>query len=89
MKTINFLKTELSIFYATALPAGHGHKEITVELCHDGNYRKFSAITSNMPDYDDAQDLDGGEKHEALFNIISGQIEEQVEEWIAVIENAK
>ncbi|EKT4545811.1 hypothetical protein AAIP58_000112 [Flavobacterium psychrophilum] len=87
MRTINFLKTELEINYTQALTAGHGHKKITVELCLQGEYKTFSATTSNMPDYDNATDLEGFDKDEALFNIISSKIEEEVDEWIVEIEN--
>jgi hypothetical protein len=87
MKTINFLNTELEINYTQALTAGHGHKKITVELYLLGEYQTFSATTSNMPDYDEATELEGSDKDEALFNIISRQIEEQVDEWIVEIGN--
>jgi hypothetical protein len=87
MKTINFLNTELAIYYTKALTAGHGHKKITVELYLLGEYKTFSATTSNMPDYDEATELEGSDKDEALFNIISMQIEDEVSEWISEIEN--
>lgn len=87
MKTINFLNTELEINYTQALTSGYGHKKITVELYFQGEYKAFSATTSNMPDYDDATDLEGSDKDKALFNIISNQIEDQVNEWIVEIEN--
>jgi hypothetical protein len=32
-------------------------------------------------------ELEGSDKDEALFNIISRQIEDQVDEWIVEIEN--
>lgn len=87
MRTINFLNTELEINYTQALTAGHGHKRITVELYFLGDYKTFSATTSNMPDYDDASELEGSEKDEALFNIVSRQIEDEVNEWIVELEN--
>jgi hypothetical protein len=40
-----------------------------------------------MPDYDDATELEGSAKDEALFSIISRQIEDQVNEWIVEVEN--
>lgn len=87
MTTINFLNSELEINYTQSLTAGHGHKKITVELYFLGEYKTFSATTSNMPDYDDATELDGSAKDVALFSIISRQIEDQVNEWIVEVEN--
>ena len=89
MKAIILNGTDLEINYTNAITSGHGHKKITVELYFQGEYKTFSSTTSNMPDYDDATDLEGGEKDEALFNIISYQIEEEVSEWISEIENAE
>jgi hypothetical protein len=87
MTTINFLNSELEINYTQSLTAGHGHKKITVELYFLGEYKTFSATTSNMPDYDDATELEGSAKDVALFSIISRQIEDQVNEWIVEVEN--
>lgn len=87
MKNINLNGTDLEINYTNATTAGHGHKKITVELYFKGEYKTFSATTSNMPSYDDATELEGSDKDEALFNIISYQIEDQVEEWIVEFEN--
>ena len=87
MKAINFLNTELEINYTQALTAGHGHKKITVELYFKGEYKTFSATTSNMPDYDDATELEGEDKDEALFKIISYQLKDNIDEWIVEVEN--
>ena len=87
MKAINILGTDLEINYTNAVTAGHGHKKITVELCYLGEYKKFTATTSNMPDYDDAMDLEGEERDEALFLIIENQITDQVDEWIIEVSN--
>lgn len=87
MKAITFLNTELEINYTQSLTAGHGHKKIIVELCFKEEFKTFSATTSNMPDYDDATELEGSDKDEALFNIISYKIEDQVNEWIFEVEN--
>jgi hypothetical protein len=86
MKAITLNGTELEINYTQAITAGHGHKKITVELYFEGNYKTFTATTSNMPDYDDATDLEGEDKDEALFNIISRQIEDEISEWVMEIE---
>jgi hypothetical protein len=87
MKTINFLNKELEINYTQAFTDGHGHKKITVELCLLSEYKTFSATTSSMYDYDEATELEGCDKDEALFKIISGQIEDEVQEWFLEIEN--
>jgi len=87
MKAINFIGTDLEINYTNALTSGHGHKKITIELFFQGEYKTFSATTSNMPDYDDATELEGEDKDEALFNIIRYQIEDEVSEWVTEIEN--
>lgn len=89
MRAITFLNTELEINYTQVLSACYGHKRITVGLYFQGEYKEFCTATSNMFDYDNATDLEGGDKDEALFNIISYQIEEQVSEWILEIENGK
>ena len=87
MSTIIFLGVELEINSTRALSEGHGHKKITVDLYFCGEYRKFTATTSNMPEYDEATELEGSEKDKALFSIISGQIEDEINEWILEIEN--
>ena len=87
MKAITLNGTDLEINYTQALTSGHGHKKITVELCFQEEYKTFSATTSNMPDYDEATELEGGDKDEALFNIVSRQLADQIDEWIVEIEN--
>jgi hypothetical protein len=85
MKSITFNGSDLGIFSTNATTAGHGHKKIKVELLYKGEYRVFSATTSNMPDYDDATDLEAEEKNEALFNLVSYQLEDQINEWLAEV----
>ena len=87
MKSINFLSTDLEINYTQATTAGHGHKKITVELCFQGEYKTFFATTSNMPDYDEATELECEDKDEALFNIVSYQLQDQIDEWIIEVGN--
>lgn len=87
MSTIIFLGVELDIYSTRALSDGYGQKKITVDLYFCGEYRKFTATTSNMSDYDEATELEGSDRDEALFCIISGQIEDEVNEWILEIEN--
>lgn len=87
MKSIKFNGSDLEIFSTNAITAGHGHKKITVELYYKGEYKTFSATTSNMPDYDEATDLEGESKNEALFNIVSYQLKDQIDEWIIEVDN--
>ena len=77
---------EISIDYATGSTAGYGHKEIEVEIEYKGEYKKFKATTSNMPDWDAAQDLEGGERYFALYELIETQIEDEIAEWILSID---
>ncbi|WP_134344378.1 hypothetical protein [Flavobacterium psychrophilum] len=87
MKTVKIAGTELEIFSASALHSGAGHKKITIELHLDGNYQKFSATSTDMQLYDDATDLEGEDKDEALFNMIAYRIEDEVSEWVIKTEN--
>ena len=77
---------EISIHYANGLTAGHGHKKIEVEIEYKNEYKKFHATTSNMPSWDDAQDLEGEEKYTALYEMIESQIEDEIAEWIMEID---
>ncbi len=86
MKT--YTTTEIAEFnytvdHASALPSGHGHKEITVTIVSEnGNKKEFKSITSNMPGYDDAMDLEGQEKYEALFELVEINLDGKIAEWL-------
>jgi len=81
--------TEVSLLHADAVSAGFGHKKITIELEYKGVKKSFSKTTSNMPDFDDAMDLEGEEKYEAFYNIIAyGEIEEQIHDWAFEVDEA-
>lgn len=76
-----------TIDYADSLPSGHGHKEISVIVMTGVNgeneeTKEFKNQTDNMLDYDNAMDLDGQEKYEALFDLVSHKLEDRVDEWI-------
>ena len=77
---------EIEIYHASALPSGYGHKKITVELCYNNEYQKFSATTNNMPGYDAATELEGDDKYHALYELIEFQIIDEVAEWLENIE---
>lgn len=76
---------EIEIYHATAISCGYGHKEITVELSYNGAYKKFTAITNNMPDFDKANDFEGSEKYYALYTLIERQILDNVSEWLETL----
>lgn len=72
-----------TVDHADALPAGHGHKEITVTISsQQGEIKQFTAVTSNMVGYDNAADLEGQEKYEALFELVQPNLEDKITEWL-------
>lgn len=75
---------EFTINFASALPAGHGHQKITVEIVADNGAKTgFSAKTNNMPDFDEATDKEGQEKYEALFELVENSLDGEIAEWLA------
>jgi len=74
-----------NVTYADGITSGYGHKLITVELESNGEYRRFKAITNDMPGWDEANDLDGQERYEALYELIENKIEDDVIEWLVSI----
>lgn len=82
------INSELELNYVSAKQSGYGHKTITVELFYKDQKKEFSHTTSNMPDYDDATDIeDYEEKNRALYDLISYSIEDQIAEWIQEIDS--
>lgn len=79
---------EYQVTFASSLPAGYGHRTITVEVVSGGEKGLFNATTSNMPGYDDASDLEGQEKYEALHELVESSIADQVDEFIETIKGA-
>jgi len=79
---------EFTVDYASSLPSGYGHRKINVEIVSDcGSRKTFSHSTSNMPDFDEANDLEGREKYEALFGLVENSLEGEISEWIFELEN--
>ena len=75
-----------SIDYASSLPSGYGHKEISVRVVSEnGDVKDFRAVTSNMHDYDIATKLEGQEKYEALFELVESSLDGQIAEWLYFI----
>ena len=84
------INSELELNYVSVSQSGYGHKTITVELIYNGQKKEFKHTTNNMPDYDDATDIeDYEEKNRALYGLISYSIEDQISEWIYEIENSE
>lgn len=77
---------EITLDYASSMTSGHGQKTITVELTYRGEKKEFSKTTNNMSDYDDATELEGFEKKEEMYNLISYAIEEEVAVWTQEID---
>lgn len=75
---------EFKVEYAGSLPSGYGHQKISSYLVNEeGDKKEFVAITSDMPGYDEANDLEGQERYEALFNLVDSFLDYQISEWIA------
>lgn len=73
---------EFKIDHAYSLPHGHGFKQIIVTVVFDDKKTEMKTLTNNMPAYDDAMDLDGQEKYEALFRLVSHILDCHIENWI-------
>jgi hypothetical protein len=75
------MKTTINVLFASAKFAGYGRQRIIVELQCNGLKRTFTHTTSNMSDFDDAMDLEGQEKYNALYDLISYSISDEVNEF--------
>lgn len=80
-----FNNNPISVQYADSLFSGYGHQRIKVELEFDGETETFSATTDFMPGFDKANELEGQERYDALYDLIEAQIEEEVLEWLTSI----
>lgn len=80
---------DFTIDYASAITAGYGHQKITVSVvAENGDKKDFSAKTSNMPDFDEASDLDyGQDKFEALFELVESSLDGEISEWLYELQN--
>lgn len=75
---------EFTIDWASAITAGYGHQKITVQVVADnGAKTEFHHTTSNMPDFDEAMDLEGQKKYEALFELVENALDGEIAEWLA------
>lgn len=71
--------------HATYNASGHGHKEVTLSLEFKGEVKDFTTTTSDMQAIDEISELSGEEKYLALYNLVIGQIEEIVQDWLGDI----
>lgn len=72
------------VHYAEKTFTGYGHYKIKVELANDGynEFKLFSHTTTDMRGIGSAQELEGQEYYDALFNIIEYDIKDEIEEWL-------
>lgn len=84
---MNFLfnNKPVTVTYADSLFAGYGHQKIKVELEYDGETEIFSATTDFMPGFDKANELEGQDRYDALYELIELRIEEEVIDWLTII----
>jgi len=85
MKKYNFNNNDVTVYYSGSLLAGYGHQKITVEMECNGEYEKFTATTNFMPGFDAAQELEGQEKYEALYELIESDIDAEILDWVLEI----
>lgn len=79
---------KFAIDYASAVTAGYGHQKITAYvIVENGDKKEFSAKTNNMYGFDDATDLEGQDKYEALFELVEYALDGEICEWLSEIEN--
>lgn len=79
---------EFTIDYASAITAGYGHQKITAYIiAENGDKKEFHHTTSNMPDFDEATDLEGQDKYEALFELVEYSLDGEISEWLYEIDN--
>lgn len=73
---------EFNVEYATAIPAGYGHKAISIDLVSGKKSQSFYETTDNMPDFDNANDLESQERYEALFDLVKYKLDSEINEWL-------
>ncbi len=82
MKNYSINGQQVNVYFASSENAGYGHKKINVKLECNGNYEKFHETTNFMHGFDKADDLEGQEKYEALYELIDSAIESEVIDWL-------
>ncbi|MDK7376161.1 MULTISPECIES: hypothetical protein [Weeksella] len=72
-----------TVDYASSLPSGYGHRKITVcIIAENGDKKEFNSTTNNMYDFDQAMNLEGQEKYEALFDLVEDNLDGKIAEWL-------
>ena len=87
MTQVKIADKTLELCYANSMTYGYGHKSVMVQLYYNGMYKDFAATTNRVDLTDDASELEGDERYLALYNIIDGQIEHLVIDWIEELDN--
>jgi len=82
MTTYTVSNEEFTVTYASASYSGYGHRNITVRVLVRGREVAFSETTNFMRRFWEADDLEGQEKYEALYELVSDSINEQLAEWL-------
>lgn len=84
MNTYEINGQNIVVLHASAVTSGYGHKKITVELMEESSGRTgtFTATTNYMTGYDAANELEGQDKYEALFELIDSKIQDEVYAWL-------
>lgn len=87
--TSEIAEFEYCVLHAYDTMAGYGHKNIHVKIqAENGEVKDFKARTNNMYGFDLAIDIeDSQERHEALFELVEGELDGEIAEWIYDIEN--
>lgn len=69
-----------TITFANSRPSGYGHCKISVDvLFENGKEFTFVSTTNNMPGLDAANDLEGQERYEALYLLVSSILDSNID----------
>lgn len=78
---------DFTVTYAAAAFSGYGHNKIEVEVEYNGERKSFKATTTSLDSVEDAKELEGQEKYEALFEIVEYSLGGVIAEWIIELED--
>lgn len=79
---------DFQITWAGTFTAGYGHRELKFDITlRTGEANEFSVTTSNMPDYDKANELEGQERYEAFYKLVESKLEDEISEWVLELDN--
>jgi hypothetical protein len=82
MEKINVNGHDLELVSVSISPSGYGHKTLVFLISKNGVQQNFKSTTDNMSDFDEANELEGGERDLALFNIVKYKIADEIDEWV-------